>query len=209
MPIKSSSVAPCLLAPFAKSEFKTLSAHIPPHNARSSGVWNSHVPAEHTIRLGSYPASRAHALKLDAPPRVRLPAVCARDALVQARPRGEARALGEPRERAPVALAHGNDAARTRHAAQLAEHAHGVAAVLQHLVRVRDVERGVRERERVRVAGGEGDVVRTARGGVALCARDSLRALLEPRGVPLRHVGCREVEGDGARPAADVEDAEV
>ena len=81
----------------------------------------------------------------------------------------------------------------------------GSGEVLQHLVRVHDVERVVGEVERVQVGGAELDVRR------ARLSRSALAASIDVgRGVDADHApGCdpaREVERDRARTAADVED---
>lgn len=87
-------------------------------------------------------------------PGVGLTTIRPRDRLVQLRPARQLRGLGIPREGPVVGLAGGDDATATLDdAPHLAQDAHGVRDVLQHLVARDDVERLVRVRQLVRVDG--------------------------------------------------------
>ena len=77
--------------------------------------------------------------------------------------------------------------------------------MLQHLVRVHDVEGVVGELERVQVGGAELDVARGAVVALGVGRLDRGRRDVDADHVPGVHP-VREVERDGAGPAADVED---
>jgi len=143
------------------------------------------------------------------PPGVGLAAVGPGHLLVELEPPVEAGVGGIPGECVVVGVArrdHSVGCARGAHRPQRADR---IGEVLEHLVRVHDVERaafrveGV-EVERVHVADGEGRVVDALRGGVAGGGSDDLG-----RQIDAHHgAGCdetREVERDGAGTAADVE----
>ena len=104
-----------------------------------------------------------------------------------------------------VAVARGDDAAGLADAPHLAQRADRVGEVLQHLVRVHDVERVVGEVERVHVGG-----ARTRRCRLPAAFARPLAAIASAdASMPITRPGrdaAREVERDRARPAADVEE---
>ena len=111
---------------------------------------------------------------------------------------------GVPGERRVVAVARGDDAAGPAHASHLAERADRILQVLEHLVRVHDVERVVVDVERVQIGGAELGVGRPL--AFALGERGFDRG---GRDIDSEHGRrrdpCGQVERDGAGPAADVE----
>ena len=83
-----------------------------------------------------------------------------------------------PRHRRVVGVARGHDTIGLADAAHLAQRGDRVGEVLEHLMRVHDVERRVREVERVHVAGLEGHVRNV---GCALSRlRDDVGFVVEP-----------------------------
>ena len=100
---------------------------------------------------------------VDEPPGTRMPALGAAHARRQLVPSLQASGVGIPRHGGGLATR--DDPAGPHDAPHLAQRLHRVRDVLQHLVRVRDVERVVGERERVDVAQLEGDVGYALRGG--------------------------------------------
>jgi len=103
-----------------------------------------------------------------------------------------------------VGVANGDDAAGARHAAHLAQRGHGVREVLQHLVRVHDVERVVLELQRVRVTDLEAHVRRALLGRVLGGDGQHGGGPVDTHDVTRGDAG-REVHRDGARAAAHVE----
>ncbi|GFH68583.1 hypothetical protein Srut_50970 [Streptomyces rutgersensis] len=113
-----------------------------------------------------------------------------------------------PGHRRVVRVAYGDQAARRAHPAHLAQRAHRVAEVLEHLVGVDDVEGGVGEGEGLGVAGAEGGVGQGARGGGGAGRVEDLLGVVDPGDVAVRDQG-GEVGGDRPRSAPDVQDAVV
>ena len=114
-----------------------------------------------------------------AAPALGVPAVRARNLEVQRAPRGYRLRFGVPDHAPDVRVAGGDEAAGPRDATHLAERRGGVVQVLEHLVRVHDVERGVWEGQRMRVAGDEADVVDAALSGDRARALEGLWRELE------------------------------
>ena len=152
---------------------------MPPHHARFSGVSNTHTLALASIRVN--PASRAHAFRT--------------------RP-----AFGSPDTPrcAVVHVARRDQTVRPGHPPELPQGVHRSRQVLQGLVRVDDVERGIREVERVGVTDAELDVGPLAdrRAGDLDDVGSGIHSDDPPREDP---VG--EVDGDGAGAGAHVQDA--
>ena len=115
------------------------SAHSPPHHARSSGVAKHHVDAPGAT--SSKPAACAQARRNR--PASGSPAL--RRAMVRysASQRSDRRLVGIPAEDAVVGVARRDEPARLAHALHLAQRGHGVGEMLEHLMRVHDVERVV------------------------------------------------------------------
>ena len=134
------------------------------------------------------------------PAGLRVAAVRGCGGLVQRHPAVEAGAGRKPREPEVVAVAHGDDPPRD--AGHLAQRLDRVGDVLQHLVRVHDVERRVGEVERVHVADREldrdaGRVARVGARGV-----EHLVGAVDAHDAPGRDP-LGEVDGDRARSAPD------
>ena len=144
--------------------------------------------------------------------RAHLRAVRGADRQPQPLPLPEAWAIdGVRRDRRHVGRAHRHEPAGRGHRTHLRQRAHRLPTVLQHLVRVHDVERAGRKSiaERVHVRHGEARVADSfvLRGLARARERGAADVVLDAEHVGGR-VAPREVESDGARPAADVEDAQ-
>ncbi|PSR72885.1 hypothetical protein PHLCEN_2v11252 [Hermanssonia centrifuga] len=114
-------------------------------------------------------------------------------------------ALGVPSEGGMDTLAASHDATWFGDPTHLAEDLHRVGYMLQHLVRVRDVERVVGEGKGVGITCDEIDVGDTPLYGVDPRSFERLGNVLDPGDVPLRNEGGK-VDCDSARATADVED---
>lgn len=135
-----------------------------------------------------------------------LPAEGAPDADVEVAPPDEGVVLGEPRHRAHLALARGDEPASLGDAPHLAQRADLVADMLEDLVRVHDVERPVGEVERVDVAHDELDVRDTLCCGACAGLDEDLWAVLDADDVSLGDK-LRKVDAYRARATADIQDA--
>ena len=179
------------------------SAQSSPHHVRSSGVAKHHVDAP-ACDVGE--AGRVRPGEQEAA-RVGLAAGWrARRVSVQREP-GVERGVGRvPGERGVVAVARGDHAAGLADAAHLAQRADRIGQVLQHLVRVHDVER-CRRRSRARRRRRCGTRRWSRLGSPRSASAASIAA--GATSMPMTCAGrdaVGEVERDRARPAADVED---
>src|SRR5205823_12284592 len=128
------------------------------------------------------------------------------DPLVEVEPAGQPVVVGEPGRGGVVDVADGDQATGPADAGHLAERGDRVGEVLQHLVGVHDVERGVGQVEGVGVADGELHRRALAVGQRAgLVQRVGAHVQAEH---PAGGHAAGEVDGDRARPAADVEHVE-
>ena len=126
--------------------------------------------------------------------------------LVDGEPVVEPRGGGVPDHRRVVGVAHGDEPARPAYPAHLPQGGDRVAEVLEHLVRVDDVDRVVGQVEVVDVADAELGRRVAPRLGVDAGGVQRVGDDVEADDAARRH-GLGEVEGDGPRPAPDVEQA--
>ncbi len=135
-------------------------------------------------------------------PGVGLPSVRARDPPVQLEPVVDLGLVGIPPVRAVVAVPRGHHSVGLAHAPHVAQRADRIRKVLQHLVRVHDVERRVGKVERVHVTDGELHIVDSGR--VLARLRDHVRGCIDTH----HRSGCdslRDIESDRPRPTPNVE----
>ena len=113
--------------------------------------------------------------------------------------------FGPPNEASVVTVAYREEATRAEHPSHLLERRYRTAQVLEDLVSVDHVEASGLPVERVHVPDREGHVVHPLRAGVGsgLCDYQRLPVHAED---PPGSDDAGEVDGDGARSAADVED---
>ena len=138
------------------------------------------------------------------PPRVRFTAQRPRHAPVQRLPFGHPRVLGEPEHPGVVAVARRDQPAGTAHPPHLGERRDRVGQVLHHLVRVHHVERVVVEAQLVHVADLEADVSLAPAVRFGPGQGQHIGSRVDPGDVAVGDER-RQVRGDGARAAADVE----
>ena len=131
----------------------------------------------------------------------------ARDGAVDVEPAREPGIERCPHEARVVAVADGDDAARPHDPAQLAQRRNRIRQVLQDLMGMDDIERRIREFERVHVADRELDGDAGALGMAPGLGNDVARTV-DPDHAAGGHAP-REVGGDRARAAADVEQIEA
>ena len=178
------------------------SAHSPPHQLRSSGVENSQTLADaRTSVKPARPSPGDHA-----PAGVGLPAGSPGHSLVEGPPFRQLRIPGKPEEPPVVPVSRGDDAARPADPPHLGQRGHRVGQVLQHLVRVHDVESRVVKAQVAYVADIEGDIALGPAGGLRPGIGQRLRSGVNPRHLARRQSG-GQVDGDRAGPAADIEHA--
>ena len=176
------------------------SAHESPQLRIASGWLKCTADADTSIF--SKPASRNQ-------PGSRRPAsalgsVARRDGVVEGQP---ARQLGRPRptdHRRVVGVAHADEAAGPQRAAHLAQRVDGPREVLQHLVRVHDVETRIRVRKRVDIRLLESQVDALRSRGPLVGALEHGCDDVDADRFSRRH-GASEPFCDRARAAADVE----
>lgn len=127
---------------------------------------------------------------------------------VQVQPVVHARRRGVPGHGPVVGVADGDEPARPRDPPHLAQRPHRVTHVLEHLVGVDHAEGVVRVVQRVHVRDREAGVLQPPRGGRGPGPLHDLRRPVHAGDVALRYP-FRQIGGDGARPAADVQDPHV
>ena len=143
--ISSAVAIPSSTACVAMDESVTRSAQRPPHHA----VFRRRVAPRRRARL-DVRETRGRGPREQERARVGFAAVGAGDGVVHREPLVEGRVAGEPGHRRVNAVARRDHTAGPAHASHLAERANRIGQVLQHLVRVHDVERVGLEVERVR-----------------------------------------------------------
>ena len=137
---------------------------------------------------------------------VRLGVVESREVAVEVEPAGHPLRRRVPHHRGVVDVAYRDDATRARDPRHLAQGAHGVGEVLEHLVRMDDVEGPGGIRKGHDVGALEAGAFVTSRCSVAAGLLERAVDVLDPDHVARGADGLGEVEGDRAGPAADVED---
>lgn len=143
---------------------------------------------------------------MDPRARVRIAPSRLRDAHMQILPLPQDRHIRIPGH--ARTLPQGHDAALPSHPAHLPQALHRIPDVLQHLVRVHDVEAPVRELQRVHIPDAEVDILHLLAGGVGPRRLERRGEVFNAGEVPRWHE-LGEIYGDGARPAPNIEDLHV
>ena len=199
----SFSVArPSVTAWRAIAESVMRSAHSPPHHARSSGVAKHHNEAPGST--SSKPAACAHAKRNR--PASGSPALRRAILRYSAQPAVDRGLVGVPAEGAVITVARRDQPARLAHSLHFAQRGNGIGEMLEHLMRVHDVKRGVVRVEGVEVADRELDVRTTA--GVAARLLDDGGRRIDAENTSGRNPPA-DVSRDRARPAPEVEHADA